>query len=124
MACTVEMLGTSIPYEVAVIDEIQMLRDVQRGWAWTRALLGVFAEEVHLCGETAAVDLVKELLYPVGEEVEVRHYKRMTPLKILDQAVEKFENFQPGDCCVAFSKNDIFHISRQVCESLSWEYLG
>ena len=26
--------------EVAVIDEIQMIRDQQRGWAWTRALLG------------------------------------------------------------------------------------
>ena len=26
--------------EVAVIDEIQMMRDNQRGWAWTRALLG------------------------------------------------------------------------------------
>lgn len=26
--------------DVAVIDEIQMVRDPQRGWAWTRALLG------------------------------------------------------------------------------------
>jgi hypothetical protein len=26
--------------EVAVIDEIQMMRDPQRGWAWSRALLG------------------------------------------------------------------------------------
>ena len=28
------------PIEVAVIDEIQMLRDEQRGWAWLRAFLG------------------------------------------------------------------------------------
>lgn len=28
--------------EVAVIDEIQMLKDQKRGWAWTRALLGIF----------------------------------------------------------------------------------
>jgi ATP-dependent RNA helicase SUPV3L1/SUV3 len=26
--------------DVAVIDEVQMMRDPQRGWAWTRALLG------------------------------------------------------------------------------------
>ena len=26
--------------EVAVIDEIQMIKDPARGWAWTRALLG------------------------------------------------------------------------------------
>lgn len=28
--------------EVAVIDEIQMIRDPSRGWAWTRALLGLW----------------------------------------------------------------------------------
>ncbi len=43
---------------MAVIDEIQMVKDYQRGWAWTRALLGVPAEEVHVCGE---VNLIKVL---------------------------------------------------------------
>lgn len=28
--------------EVAVIDEIQMIKDPSRGWAWTRALLGLY----------------------------------------------------------------------------------
>lgn len=32
---------------------------------------GLCAEEVHLCGEAAAIDLVTELLYMTGEEVEV-----------------------------------------------------
>lgn len=44
--------------QVAVIDEIQMVKDYQRGWAWTRALLGVPAEEVHVCGE---VNLIRVL---------------------------------------------------------------
>lgn len=44
--------------EVAVIDEIQMIKDVGRGWAWTRALLGIAADEIHLCGEAGAIDLV------------------------------------------------------------------
>lgn len=35
------------------------MRDVQRGWAWTRALLGIPADEIHLCGEAAAIDLVR-----------------------------------------------------------------
>lgn len=46
LSSTVEMLSLEMRTEVAVIDEIQMLRDDQRGWAWTRALLGVAAEEV------------------------------------------------------------------------------
>lgn len=87
--------------EVAVIDEIQMIRDPSRGWAWTRALLGLYnilrnviiiiffflnlnyfiilcicaglcAEEIHVCGEPAAIDFIKELMFTTGEEVEVR----------------------------------------------------
>lgn len=57
--------------EVAIIDEIQMVRDVQRGWAWTRALLGIVADEIHLCGEEGAVDLVKSVISTTGEDVEV-----------------------------------------------------
>lgn len=34
------------------------MRDLSRGWAWTRALLGIPADEIHLCGEAAAIDLV------------------------------------------------------------------
>lgn len=58
--------------EVAVIDEIQMVRDPTRGWAWTRALLGLNAKEIHVCGEASAIGLVNELAIAAGEEVEVR----------------------------------------------------
>lgn len=37
------------------------MRDLNRGWAWTRALLGIPADEIHLCGEAAAIDLVRFL---------------------------------------------------------------
>lgn len=40
VACTVEMTDIERDIEVAIIDEIQMLRDTQRGWAWLRAFLG------------------------------------------------------------------------------------
>lgn len=48
-----------------------MIQDIQRGWAWTRALLGLNAEEIHLCGEESAVDLVKSLLADTLDEFEV-----------------------------------------------------
>ena len=51
-----------------------MLRDPQRGWAWTRAFLGLSAREVHVCGEECAIDMVKELALASGEEVEVWVY--------------------------------------------------
>lgn len=34
--------------------------------------LGLCAEEIHVCGESAAVDFVRELMFTTGEEVEVR----------------------------------------------------
>lgn len=44
--------------EVGIIDEIQLIRDPSRGWAWTRALLGLAVDEIHLCGEFAAIPMV------------------------------------------------------------------
>lgn len=114
VACTVEMTSLTTNYEVAVLDEIQMLRDQGRGWAWTRALLGMCGEEVHVCGETAAIDLVRELALSTGDEVEVRRYKRLTRLVYESSAVESFDAVRDGDCIVCFSKNDIYHISREL----------
>ncbi|KAK3573408.1 hypothetical protein QTP86_024701 [Hemibagrus guttatus] len=114
VACTIEMCSVTTPYEVAVIDEIQMIRDPARGWAWTRALLGLCAEEIHVCGEPAAISFITELMFTTGEEVEVRNYKRLTPFSISDQAVENLDNLKPGDCIVCFSKNDIYSVSRQI----------
>lgn len=114
VACTVEMTSVTNPYEVAVIDEIQMIKDTQRGWAWTRALLGVCAHEIHVCGEASSIQLVKDLMMVTGDEVEVRKYKRLTKLKFLDKAVGSFDNVTRGDCIVCFSKNDIYTVSRQL----------
>ncbi|CAJ0558544.1 unnamed protein product, partial [Mesorhabditis spiculigera] len=108
ISSTVEMLATTMRVEVAVIDEIQMLRDEQRGWAWTRALLGVAADEVHLCGEPAAVEMVRRLLEPMGETVEVHEYKRMSGLQIAREAVQTVDRVQPGDAIVCFSKRQVF----------------
>lgn len=100
--------------EVAIIDEIQMIRDLGRGWAWTRALLGLIADEIHLCGEGGAADLIRQICLTTGEDVEVRNYKRLTELKIEDEALGSLENVQPGDCIVCFSKNDIYSVSRNI----------
>lgn len=114
VACTIEMCSVNTPYEVAVIDEIQMIRDLSRGWAWTRALLGLCAEEIHVCGEPAAVNFVRELMFTTGEEVEVHSYQRLTPFSIQNQALESLDQLRPGDCIVCFSKNDIYSLSRQI----------
>ena len=112
VACTVEMTNVNQIYEVAVIDEIQMVQDLQRGWAWTRALIGLAAEEVHVCGERAAIDLVREICLTTGETLEVVEHERKTKLVQEDQGLDSLDKVQPGDCIVCFSKKDIYDISR------------
>nr|CAD7579216.1 unnamed protein product [Timema californicum] len=91
-----------------------MMRDTGRGWAWTRALLGVMAEEIHVCGEDGAVDLVHSLMSTTGEHVEVRKYHRLTELKVESKALGSLDAVQPGDCIVCFSKNDIYNVARVI----------
>lgn len=111
VACTVEMTNTSKHYEVAIIDEIQMLRDQARGWAWTRALHGICADEVHVCGEGSALDIVQAMAELCGDTFEMRGYSRLTKLTLLDQALCSLHKVQPGDCIVCFSRNDIYDLA-------------
>jgi len=46
VSSTVEMVDLRRRYDVAVIDECQLMGDPSRGWAWTNAVLGVQAAEV------------------------------------------------------------------------------
>lgn len=48
-----------------------MIRDPNRGWAWTRALLGLNAKEIHVCGEEGAIDLIKSMMITTNENCEV-----------------------------------------------------
>lgn len=114
VSCTVEMTQVHEPVEVAVIDEIQMVRDPSRGWAWTRALLGLPANEVHLCGEEAALDLIKKLLEPTGDVLEVKRYNRLTPLVIEEQPLLELKNVRSGDCIVCFSKETLYQVSMEL----------
>lgn len=53
---------------------------------------GYIQFQIHLCGEPAAIDIVKKLLEPIGETVEVRYYERKSPLAIADKAIESYSN--------------------------------
>lgn len=85
-----------------------------RGWAWTRAFLGLVAEEIHVCGEAGTIDLLERLCETTGEVIEVNNYKRLTELTIENKALESLDNIKPGDCIVCFNKNDIFKVSREI----------
>jgi ATP-dependent RNA helicase SUPV3L1/SUV3 len=72
-ACTIEMAPLNRKFDVAVIDEIQVIADRDRGSAWTNALLGLQAKTIHICGEESAVDLVQDLCNMTGDELTVKN---------------------------------------------------
>ena len=112
---TIEMLSFNVKYDVAVIDEIQMIADEQRGSAWTNALLGLTADEIHVCGEETAVPLVQQLLADTGDEIVVNRYDRLSPLQVATQSMEGvWTDIRRGDCIVAFSRKDIFAYKRLI----------
>jgi ATP-dependent RNA helicase SUPV3L1/SUV3 len=115
VSSTLEMVSMTREYDVAVIDEIQMIADKDRGYAWTRALLGLRAREVHLCGGLEAEQLVRSLVASSGDEFVLQKYDRLSRLHIEEQSLRgDYTQVQAGDCIVAFSKSDIFSIRRQV----------
>ncbi|KAJ7119018.1 P-loop containing nucleoside triphosphate hydrolase protein [Mycena epipterygia] len=115
ISCTVEMLHIHSQYDVAVIDEIQMISDRERGQGWLRAVMGLCAREVHLCGEETAVPLIEELLKATGDEIVVKRYDRLTPLVVEETSLESdLSRVRKGDCIVAFSRTAIFALKRQI----------
>lgn len=113
-SCTVEMALLDREFDVAIIDEIQLIGDTQRGWAWSNAVLGLRAKEIHLCGEGSIIELVKEMCSKTGDEVIVNEYKRLSVLNIQNEPLKDFSQVKKGDCVISFSRRDIFAIRREI----------
>ncbi|GMI99227.1 hypothetical protein like AT5G39840 [Hibiscus trionum] len=115
VACTVEMVSTEELYDVAVIDEIQMMSDPYRGYAWTRAMLGLKADEIHLCGDPTVLNIVRKICTDTGDELHEHHYDRFKPLVVEAKTLlGDLQNVRSGDCVVAFSRREIFEVKMAI----------
>lgn len=115
IACTVEMVSTDELYDVAIIDEIQMVADPYRGFAWTRALLGLKADEIHLCGDPSVLNIVRKICADTGDELYEHHYERFKPLVVEARTLlGDLKNVRSGDCVVAFSRREIFEVKLAI----------
>lgn len=102
---TIEMAKLHERFDCCVIDEIQMIADPQRGWAWTRALINIMAPEVHLCGDGSVLGLIEAILKMTGDELEIKNYERMTELVVEDRPVMMRE-LRRGDAVIVFSRRN------------------
>ncbi len=111
-ARTIETADLVRPVDVAVIDEIQMIADPDRGWAWTNALFGIPAKLLVVCGSDDALAYVRRAAEAANESLEVIPFVRKTPL-VLQEAPVPLDAVAPGDAVVAFSRRAV-HENREI----------
>ncbi|CAL4944345.1 unnamed protein product [Urochloa decumbens] len=111
---TVEMADVTTEYQCAVIDEIQMVGCKSRGFSFTRALLGLCSDELHVCGDPAAVPLIQRILEATGDLVTVQYYERLSPLVPMKSPLGSFSNIKAGDCLVTFSRKEIYKLKKRI----------
>ncbi len=111
VSCTIEKVNLKQSYDIAVIDEIQMINDTQRGIAWSRAVLGLRCNEIHICGAMNAKELLIKILEDCEDEYEIKEYHRNIPL-IVESKNFSYNDVQEGDAIVVFSKKRVLEIAQ------------
>ena len=113
ISSTIEMLNSSIDVDVCVIDEIQMIDDRDRGWAWANALIGVASKEVILTGSSNALNVIIDICDYLGEELEIIDFERMSPLSLLDHSTP-LKKIEKQSAIVAFSRREVLSLKQQL----------
>ncbi len=110
-ASTVEILDIRETYDIAVIDEAQMMADENRGSFWTRAILGIRAEEIHVCCSGTAERLLVRMIERCGDVCEIVRHERNTKLEFISERYDMSKDVEPGDALIAFSKKNVLAIA-------------
>lgn len=115
-ASTIEMADFDENYDIAVIDEAQMVTDPDRGHSWTKAILGIRAGEIHICMSPAAEQAVIHLIELCGDDYEVWRYVRKTALICEDEPFCFPEDVRQGDALIVFSKKSVLDVAGRLEE--------
>ena len=105
-ASTIELCDYRKRYDVAVIDEAQMIADPHRGGNWTKAIFLVDAAEVHICLSPDAEELICRILDGFDGQYEIRRHERLAPLVYAGQ-MESMSEVEDGDAVIVFSRRSV-----------------
>lgn len=110
---TIEMIDFNLDVDTCIIDEVQMINDIDRGWAWVNAIIGAPAKTVIMTGSVNALDAVKKLAQYLGEELEIIKVKRKTELQVLDKAIN-LKDIAANTALIAFSRADVLKLKQKL----------
>lgn len=111
---TIEMAQLDKTFDCVVIDEIQMLLDPQRGWAWTQALVGMKTKELILVGSPEILPILVPLLDELKENYEITNFERKNELKISNSLNGDVSKIETGDCLVVFSRKAALYYKSEL----------
>jgi hypothetical protein len=113
VAATVEMLNVGQVVDVAVIDEIQMIADPDRGTAWLHAMLGAPARHLVLVGSPSALPAVRALAAVTGEPLEEVALERLNPLQVMRRTT-RLADLEPGTALIVFSRQAALSLAQHL----------
>ncbi len=115
-ASTIEMADFDENYDIAVIDEAQMVTDPDRGHSWTKAILGLRAKEIHICMSPAAEQAILHLIQLCQDDYEIERYVRKTELICENVPFVFPDDVQNGDALIVFSKKSVLDVAGRLEE--------
>lgn len=118
ISSTIEMLNFEVDVDVCIIDEVQMIDDRDRGWAWANAIIGAPAKEIIMTGSVNAKEAIIALAEYLGEPLEIIEFERKNPLTLLDHET-KAEDVEEGSAIIAFSRKDVLKLKQSFSRYFS-----
>lgn len=113
---TIEKVNLNEEYDIAVIDEGQLIGDEQRGFAWAKSILGLVANEIHICCAPHSVSLIKKMINDCGDSCDVKTYERQTEL-IMEKNIVNFpDDIKKGDALIVFSRRSALQAASYLKE--------
>ena len=115
IASTVEMTNLDRPIDCALIDEVQMVLDPNRGWAWSQAIVGIPAKKIIMTGSDECIPTLKRLIEEyLGEELEIVHLERIGKLEVIDRPVKQMSKADVGTAIIAFSRRGVLALKKDL----------
>ncbi|SOV12646.1 ATP dependent DEAD-box helicase, putative [Plasmodium sp. gorilla clade G2] len=109
--CTIEMTPLNKKYDCAIVDEIQMINNELRGYAWTNVLMNLNCKDIYLCGSEYIIDLIKNLADIFNDQLFIKKFERLGSLQLLEYNTT-LEDVETGDCIITFSRNNIMLLKK------------
>ncbi len=116
ISSTIEMLSFETEVDCCVIDEVQMIDDRDRGWAWANAIIGSPAKTVIMTGSPNAREAIIALAEYLGEPLEIIEFERKNPLELL-KSPTPIDAIEPKTAVIAFTRSNALRLKQQLSKT-------